>query len=103
MVDLLPLVRNHVYHPGFAGSFSIKKVLPALVPGLGYDDLAIADGAVASARLQALLLDEASVPPAEREPLRRALLAYCERDTLGMVRLVERLRALAGTAATGSR
>lgn len=103
MVDLLPLVRNHVYHPGFAGSFSIKKVLPALVPGLGYDDLAIADGAVASARLQALLLDEASVPPAEREPLRRSLLAYCERDTLGMVRLVERLRALAGPAAPGSR
>jgi predicted RecB family nuclease len=30
--DLLPVVRNHVYHPAFAGSFSLKDVLPALVP-----------------------------------------------------------------------
>src|SRR5450759_1607652 len=30
--DLLPVVRNHVYHPAFAGSFSLKAVLPALVP-----------------------------------------------------------------------
>jgi predicted RecB family nuclease len=30
--DLFPVVRNHVYHPKFAGSFSLKAVLPALVP-----------------------------------------------------------------------
>jgi predicted RecB family nuclease len=30
--DLLPVVRNHVYHPAFGGSFSLKAVLPALVP-----------------------------------------------------------------------
>jgi hypothetical protein len=30
--DLLPIIRNHVYHPAFAGSFSLKYVLPALVP-----------------------------------------------------------------------
>lgn len=30
--DLLPIIRNHVYHPKFAGSYSIKNVLPALVP-----------------------------------------------------------------------
>jgi hypothetical protein len=30
--DLLPVVRNHVYHPRFGGSFSLKDVLPALVP-----------------------------------------------------------------------
>ena len=30
--DLLPVVRNNVYHPAFAGSYSLKAVLPALVP-----------------------------------------------------------------------
>ena len=37
LVDLLPVVRNHVYDPAFHGSFSLKSVLPALVPGLTYD------------------------------------------------------------------
>jgi hypothetical protein len=29
LVDLLPIVADHVYHPAFGGSFSIKAVLPA--------------------------------------------------------------------------
>ena len=49
LLDLLPVVRDGYYHPKFRGSFSIKSVLPALVPGLGYDDLSIADGQVAAA------------------------------------------------------
>ncbi|MGD1149357.1 MAG: DUF2779 domain-containing protein [Thermoanaerobaculaceae bacterium] len=32
LADLLPVVREHVYHPDFHGSFSLKSVLPALVP-----------------------------------------------------------------------
>ncbi|HSG82403.1 MAG TPA: DUF2779 domain-containing protein, partial [Gemmatimonadota bacterium] len=39
LIDLEPVVRNHVYHPDFEGSFSIKKVLTPLVPELSYDDL----------------------------------------------------------------
>lgn len=35
--DLLPIVRDHVYHRDFGGSFSLKRVLPALVPTLAYD------------------------------------------------------------------
>jgi hypothetical protein len=38
-VDLLPLIQNNVYHPRFAGSFSIKHVLNPLVPDLTYNDL----------------------------------------------------------------
>lgn len=37
--DLLPVVRNHVYHPAFGGSFSLKAVLPALVPDMTYAEL----------------------------------------------------------------
>jgi hypothetical protein len=47
-VDLLPAVRNHVYHPDFGGSFSLKDVLPAMVPELRYDTLAIGDGETTS-------------------------------------------------------
>jgi hypothetical protein len=92
--DLLPIVRAHVYHPDFAGSFSLKAVLPALVPGLGYDDLAIRNGGAAMAAL-ARLMTEAEMAPEERARLRRDLLAYCERDTWAMVRLLARLRELA--------
>jgi hypothetical protein len=93
--DLLPIVRDHVYHPAFQGSFSIKNVLPALVPGMGYDDLEIQDGGTASAALESLLLGGETLGPAEKQALRRKLLRYCERDTLAMARLYERLRELA--------
>jgi hypothetical protein len=98
--DLLPIVRDYVYHPGFGGSFSLKEVLPALVPGLGYDDLEIQDGTTASTTLESLLLDEDALGREKRPAIRRAVLAYCERDTLAMVRLHERLDALAGLASS---
>lgn len=95
IVDLLPIVRDHVYHPGFHGSFSIKSVLPALVPGLGYDDLEVQDGQTASAMLEAMLLGNDEPSARERKALRRKLLRYCERDSYAMVRLLARLRQVA--------
>lgn len=97
LIDLLPLVRNHIYHPDFGGSFSIKKVLPALVPGLSYADLPINDGETASLELMRLMFDE-QLRGAPRERLRRALLDYCQRDTWAMVKLLERIRGLVGGA-----
>jgi hypothetical protein len=38
----------------------------------------------------------AEMPAGERAPLREALLAYCERDTWAMVKLLEKLRGLVG-------
>ena len=32
LLDLLPVVRGHLYHPGFEGSYSLKRVAPALAP-----------------------------------------------------------------------
>jgi hypothetical protein len=80
----------------FGGSFSIKDVLPALVTGLGYDDLQIRDGGSASAALEAMLLGGDVLTAEERRRLRHDLLRYCECDTLAMVRLHERLHELAG-------
>jgi hypothetical protein len=92
--DLLPIVRKYVYHPDFNGSFSIKSVLPALLPDMGYGDLEIKDGGTAAAALETLLFDDA-ISTVDKKTLRNQLLAYCRRDTLAMVKLHERLRKLA--------
>ncbi len=86
VVDLLPVIRNHVYHPDFGGSFGLKSVLPALVPELSYDDLPINEGMVANMELERLLFTG--------EGPRNDLLRYCERDTWGLVKILERLREL---------
>lgn len=91
LFDLCAFVRSHVYHPAFRGSFSLKVVLPILVPELGYADLAIHDGrAAGDAFLRSLCPD---CDEAERERLRQAVVDYCRRDVWGMVRLWEVLLA----------
>ncbi|MFP6665035.1 MAG: DUF2779 domain-containing protein [Deltaproteobacteria bacterium] len=89
MQDLLPIVKNHVYHPDFRGSFGLKAVLPALVPGLDYSDLRVADGQLASAEIESLLLRAEELPDWRRKRMRRELHQYCARDTLALVRLHE--------------
>ena len=90
-VDLLQVVRSDYYHPDFHGSFSIKSVLPALVPEFGYGDLEIQQGELASLAFVEMVDADTSVE--RREQLRADLLAYCGRDTEAMVRIVETLRA----------
>jgi hypothetical protein len=96
LLDLAPVVRNCVYHPDFRGSFSLKYVLTPLVPDLTYNDLVIVDGRVASVEIARLLFVADKIPQHERDRVRQDLLDYCERDTWAMVRLLERLRELAG-------
>ncbi len=93
LIDLLPVIQHHVYHPRFSGSFSIKQVLNPMVPDLTYNDLAIVDGMVASVEIARLLFVAHKVK--DRDQLRRDLLAYCERDTWAMVRLLDSLRQVA--------
>ena len=42
--DLWPFVKKHVYHPQFHGSFSLKAILPALVPGFSYEGMEVSHG-----------------------------------------------------------
>lgn len=92
MVDLLPITREHYYHPAMMGSWSIKKVLPTIAPELDYDELDdVADGGQAQqAYLEAI---HPETPVDRRSALDTALRRYCGRDTIAMVRL---LQALAG-------
>jgi predicted RecB family nuclease len=96
LVDLLPVVRDHVYHPAFGGGFGLKAVAPALVRDAGYDELDVTGGDAASMLLETLLLAPDAMKAAERERLRAQLLAYCGRDTEVLVKLYERLQRLAG-------
>jgi predicted RecB family nuclease len=87
LFDLLLIVREHVYHPAFAGSYSLKSVLPALVPGMSYDGMEVADGQAAGLAWESLIHGNRS--EAERLRKREALLKYCRQDTLSIVRLLE--------------
>ena len=89
--DLLPVVRNHVYHPAFAGSYSLKAVLPALVPEMTYEGMAVANGQDAGLAWESLV--RGNLDQVERDKTRRALLDYCGKDTLALVRLLDRLRS----------
>jgi hypothetical protein len=94
IVDLLPIVRAYVYHPDFGGRFSLKKVAPALVAGLRYDEMEIGEGGEASRALETLLLRPETMTTPERWRMREALRAYCEQDTLATMGVLQRLREL---------
>ena len=94
MIDLMePFKRRDIYHWRMNGSYSLKSVLPVLVPEMTYKDLEISDGAMAS---EAYFTMETIADPVELSRLRNALLEYCRQDTLGLVRLLEKLRAMKG-------
>jgi hypothetical protein len=88
--DLHPVVKEHYYHPEFGGSYSLKEVLPALVPSLRYDDLGIREGGQAASEYYKMVFIETDW--IERAKIQEALLAYCKRDTLAMVELRRVLR-----------
>ncbi len=88
-VDLHAIVRAHYYHPAFAGSFSIKAVLPALVPEMDYKHLAVQDGTQAS--FAWLKMIDPATPQDEKAAIKAALLEYCGQDTLAMVKVREKL------------
>jgi predicted RecB family nuclease len=87
--DLCSIIRHYFYHPGFHGSFSLKSVLPVLVPEMSYNSLSIKDGSHAS--FEYLRLIHPDTPPGEKEKIKEDLLVYCSQDTLAMVRIRDQL------------
>ncbi len=85
LVDLLPIAREHYYHPDMRGSWSIKAVLPTIAPDLAYDNLEVANGGMAQEVFAEIM--HAETTPERRQQLHDALLLYCERDTIAMVRI----------------
>ena len=86
LVDLLPIAQNYYYHPSQEGSWSIKALLPAVVPELDYGDLQdVRDGTMAmNAFVEAI---HPATLVGRKADLERSLLEYCKLDTYAMVRI----------------
>lgn len=96
VLDLMvPFRRREIYHWRMEGSYSLKSVLPVLVPELSYEGMAIQEGSQASLAYLALEKVESD---RERRKVEADLRAYCRQDTLGMVKLLEKMRELANVA-----
>lgn len=85
---MVPFQQHWFYTPEMQGSYSIKKVLPALVPQLSYNDLNIKEGGTASATFAAILMGEFK---GDINKTRQDLLEYCKLDTLAMVEICKKL------------
>jgi len=96
IVDLLPIARERYYHPAQQGSWSIKKVLPALVPELRYEELdGVQDGGMAMEAYQECVHPDTL--PERKAEIERQLLEYCKLDTYAMVRMWQVFSGNAGT------
>ena len=85
---MVPFQQRHYYTPDMDGRYSIKNVLPALVPELSYGALEIQGGEAASRTFLAMAQGHFK---GDVEATRKHLLDYCELDTLAMVRILDKL------------
>ena len=77
---MYPFQKKFYYKPEMKGSHSIKKILPALVPSLSYDNLNIGEGSMASLSFEQLL-DETDF--FKINEIRTDLLEYCKLEYIG--------------------
>jgi hypothetical protein len=90
LVDLLPHMRKHFYHPQQHGSWSIKALLPVVAPDLNYKMLEnVHNGTEAQAAF--MKSSNPLTDPATKQKLEQDMRAYCKLDTLAMVQLVKYL------------
>ncbi|MDH4108578.1 MAG: DUF2779 domain-containing protein [Gammaproteobacteria bacterium] len=88
LVDLRPIIEQGYYHPSMRGSWSLKSVLPAVLPDMNYGKLdGIQEGMDASSGyLEAIA---PGTTPERRQALDAQLRAYCRFDTEALYRLVQ--------------
>ncbi len=91
--DLMtPFQKKDYYVPSMRGSYSIKYVLPALVPDMAsaYKELDGVQNGGEAMQTYAKLVHMEDKEKVSR--LREALLRYCELDTMAMVKVLEKLK-----------
>lgn len=91
LIDIAqPFRKSHFVHPKFRGSWSIKSVLPVLVPDMTYDNMAVAHGG--EAQLAYFNLMYGKPTDSDRRKIIRDLRDYCRQDTLAMVKILHVLK-----------
>jgi len=88
---MIPFSKKWYYTKEMKGRYSIKVILPALVPELSYDGMEISDGMVAM-RSYTSLVNETDMDRVDK--VKNDLLEYCWLDTYAMVKILERLEEL---------
>jgi hypothetical protein len=88
---MIPFQKKYYYAPEMQGSYSIKYVLPALVPELSYDELEINEGGLASIAYESLQMETDLMRIAD---IKEKLLEYCKMDTLAMEKILEQLNKI---------
>ena len=88
---MLPFQKKYYYTHMMQGSYSIKYVLPALIPELSYENLEINEGGLASVAFESLYYESNFI---KIDEIRQNLLEYCKMDTYAMVKLLEKLESL---------
>ncbi|MDU8886308.1 DUF2779 domain-containing protein [Yeosuana sp. MJ-SS3] len=83
---MIPFKNKWYYTPAMKGSYSIKSVLPALVPELSYQDLEIKEGGTASNLFLQIVKGEFN---GDIDKTKKELLEYCKMDTYAMVKILE--------------
>jgi hypothetical protein len=95
IIDLsIPFKEKYFYKKEMKGSYSIKKVLPALLGHSPYSEMDINEGLGASNNFIKLLSDKNLTQP-EREKIKNDLKIYCKQDTQGMIDVLEYLKKIA--------
>jgi len=87
--DLMKVFTKHYADPNFGGSFSIKNVLPVMLPELTYKSLEIQNGTMALSEWEKTV--NSNMTDERRQETRENLLRYCELDTRAMVELYKTL------------
>ena len=90
--DLMKVFTQYYADPKFGGSFSIKNVLPVLLPALSYKSLEIQNGTMALSEWEKMV--RGNMTPEYRAQVRENLLRYCELDTRAMVELYQALQKM---------
>ncbi|NVJ53926.1 MAG: DUF2779 domain-containing protein [Campylobacteraceae bacterium] len=94
MQDLmLPFQKKWYVTPSMQGSYSIKYVLPALVPEFekAYKEL---DGVQNGSQAMNAFANLSKLDEVSKQKMRTSLLEYCKLDTLAMVKILNKLREI---------
>jgi len=93
IIDIaIPFQKRYYYLPKMKGKYSIKIVLPLLVPEMAeaYKELDLVhDGGEA---MQAFAILGEIEDPEKISRIRKSLIEYCKVDTLAMVKILEKLK-----------
>jgi len=93
--DLAEVFKKGMYvDQNFEGRWTIKKVLPTLVPELSYSDLEISKGDQAMVAWWEMVNAGQSINEESKSKTVSALKKYCELDTLAMVEIWRKLNSI---------